>query len=118
MNKISTIVAPFPPSVNTVYSVFRGRKILSVKGRAYKKTIDELLGSDREPITGNVEASYTFYRGDNRKYDISNYVKTIEDCLTIANYWEDDNQLVKITILKGEKDKENPRVEIIIKEVK
>jgi len=35
------IELPWPPTVNTYYTVARGRKILSKKGRAYKEAVEE-----------------------------------------------------------------------------
>lgn len=103
---------PFPPSVNTVYTVMRNRKILSKKGREYKTKVKNLLESPESCHMGPIITQYTFYRGDRRKYDISNFVKTVEDCLTEAKIWGDDSQVVEVHIYKGPIDKENPRVEV------
>jgi crossover junction endodeoxyribonuclease RusA len=111
------ITAPFPPSINTVYTVHRNRKIMSAKGRDYKYEVSQLLGKDREPYKGPISCTYRFYRGDRRKYDVSNYVKVIEDCITDANYWVDDSQVVEMHIFKCEIDRENPRVEIEVVEL-
>jgi len=111
------ITAPFPPSVNTCYTVHRNRKILTAKARDYKYEVSQILGKDRVPFKGPISCTYKFYRGDARKYDISNYVKVIEDCLTDTNFWVDDHQVVEMHIYKCEIDKENPRVEVEVTEL-
>jgi crossover junction endodeoxyribonuclease RusA len=117
MNTLVELTAPFPPSVNTVYAVYRGRKILSTKGRKYKEEVLKLLGTERASLKGPIKCTYTFYRGDRRRYDISNYVKVIEDCLTECKYWVDDSQVIEIHIFKGDVCKTNPRVDIEIEEI-
>lgn len=107
----------FPPSVNTCYTVHRGRKIITAKARDYKYEVSELLGNNRQPLKGAVKCTYRFYRGDRRQYDISNYIKVVEDCLTDAKIWVDDSQVVEIHMYKMAVDKENPRVEIRIEEL-
>ena len=108
------LILPFPVSVNALYGVFRGRKLLSKKGRLYKERVSTILGADREPFSGDIICHYNFYRGDKRKYDISNYVKSVEDCITEANFWHDDSQLVEIVLTKMAVDRDNPRVEVEI----
>ena len=59
----------------------------------------------------------SFYFKDKRKRDLSNHIKFIEDGLVKAGIIEDDNYFVVQELkLKGFVDKDNPRVEIDIKE--
>ena len=109
---VNSFTLPFPPSVNTVYTICRNRKILSKKGRDYKKKVADMIGTYTSSYEGPIGCTYTFYRGDARKYDISNFIKTVEDCLTESKLWKDDSQVTEIHIYKGEIDRENPRVDI------
>lgn len=111
------ITCPFPPSVNTVYTIVRNRKILSAKGRKYKEVFKTKYDTPTETIKGAVRTTYTFYRGDARKYDVSNFIKTVEDCLTEAKFWEDDYQVTEVLMYKMGIDRENPRVEVIVEEI-
>ncbi len=111
-NKTHSFSLEFPPSVNTVYAVFRNRKVLSKKGRMYKEKVADMLGTYTNSYEGPISCTYTFYRGDARRYDISNFIKTVEDCLTESKLWKDDSQVTEIHIYKGEIDRDNPRVEI------
>ena len=86
---------PWPPTVNTYYAVVRGRKILSKKGRAFKKSAKESLMVQKCPKaqTGRIEVNIEASPPDRRKRDIDNLVKPILDALTDYGAWEDDAQV-------------------------
>lgn len=96
------ITLPFPPSVNTLYPIVRGRKILSKKGREYKQEVKKILdGIDYEMITGNIDMCISLILPDNRRRDIDNYNKALLDCLTEQKVYKDDSQVVYLTIRKS-----------------
>ncbi len=64
------------------------------------------------PIEIDVEMEVVLYFGDKRKRDIDNYGKLL-DCLN-GTILVDDSQIQKLTI-KKDYDKEDPRIEIMIK---
>lgn len=72
----------------------------------------------------SAEITYTLYRGDNRRVDLSNVLsihdKFFCDALTKSGFIPDDDckHIKKIVYLHGGVDKDNPRVEIQIKSVK
>lgn len=87
---------PWPPSVNTLYATFRGRRILSRKGREYHKAIEALWLEKRDgrmPLTGRLKVLRIFYPPDRRRRDISNLSKALDDSLTKAGVWVDDSQI-------------------------
>lgn len=72
-----------------------------------------------EPITDYPIVMFaTFYVEDNRRRDLDNMLSTTLDALRHAGILEDDDwkHLPRI-VVTGELDKENPRVEINIKEL-
>ena len=80
------IKLPWPPTVNTYYTIARGRKILSKKGRDYKKNA-------MPPWTGNflsgqVEVNIEAHPPDKRKRDLDNILKPILDLLTNNGVWK------------------------------
>lgn len=100
MNKV-TITLPFPPSVNTYYAVVRGRKILSKKGREYKKETFSLIaesGSANRAMTGRLQVAVRLTPPDRRSRDIDNYCKALLDAITNAGVWGDDSQIKRIVI--------------------
>jgi Holliday junction resolvase RusA-like endonuclease len=96
------IVLPFPPSVNTLYPIVRGRKILSKKGREYKQEVKSILdGVDYDTLTGNIDMCISLILPDRRRRDIDNYNKALLDCLTEQQVYKDDSQIVYLTIRKS-----------------
>lgn len=86
---------PWPPTVNTYYTVARGRKILSKRGREYKvNSIADLIDRDApRGLEGRFEVNMDVYPPDRRKRDIDNLTKPVLDVLTNYGLWEDDSQV-------------------------
>jgi len=90
-----------------------------------KKAYSEALREQLEglSIQTPVEVTYKVYKGSKRRLDKMNVVSVVSkfllDSITDYGCWEDDNDdYVKTeTILPTELDRDNPRVEIIIKEI-
>lgn len=95
---------PFPPSANTLYRAFRGRNILSQKGREfYDQGQAALLPQKRPtvPLAGALEVTIMLCAPTRRGYDVDNRAKGVLDLLTKVGIWADDEQVVKLTIEKG-----------------
>jgi len=95
-----------------------------VNNNAKKVYFEEL----REQLEGlsiqtPVEITYKVYKASKRRLDKMNVVSVVAkfllDAITDYGCWEDDNDdyVKKETILPTELDRDNPRVEIIIKEI-
>jgi len=90
-----------------------------------KKAYSEALRGQLEglSIQTPVEVTYKVYKGSKRRLDKMNVVSVVSkfllDSITEYGCWEDDNDdyVKKETIMPTELDRENPRVEIIIKEI-
>lgn len=108
------ITLPYPPQANHLYTVARGRKILSTKGRQYKDDVAKTCLIARiKPIEGNVSVSFTAYR-PRRTGDLDNLQKGLFDSLK-GFAWIDDKQIIEIHAYRRD-DKNNPRVEVEIVE--
>tara|TARA_R110002153_G_scaffold79474_1_gene202840 strand:+ start:1114 stop:1509 length:396 start_codon:yes stop_codon:yes gene_type:complete len=90
-----------------------------------KKAYSEALREQLEglSIQTPVEITYKVYKASKRRLDKMNVISVVSkfllDSITEYGCWEDDNDdYVKTeTILPTELDRENPRVEVIIKEI-
>jgi crossover junction endodeoxyribonuclease RusA len=111
-NKIK-ITLPFPPSVNTLYATYKGRRILSKEGRQFKKTVELLVGKTT-PTTNEVAVTVEIYR-PRRTSDLDNRLKGLLDSMT-GLFYVDDKQIVEIHAYRYE-DKGNPRAEVEIQEL-
>lgn len=103
---------PWPPTVNTYYTIARNRKILSKRGREYKKTTLE-VGPE---LTGRLEVRIDAYPPDRRKRDLDNIVKPILDLLTDNKVWTDD-ELIDILTIRRKEIKKPGEVRVYIEEI-
>lgn len=84
----------------------------------YKKAIVEQLQD--KPRYNRVAIIYQVFKGDNRRYDIGNVLsihqKYFEDALVETGKLPDDKAelLPMVVYLRGDVDKDNPRVEITV----
>lgn len=114
-------VLPFPPSVNGYWRAFRGRNILSKRGRQYRHDAHvEILASEHATVRmdGRLQVSLDLHPPDRRRRDVDNYCKGVLDALTHAGVWGDDEQIDDLHILKCPPDRDDPRVVVTISEIK
>lgn len=107
---------PYPPSINGYWRNFRGRQIISKRGREYVNLVAEKmleLKLHSEMIGCDVNFSMTINPPTLRKYDVDNFTKGVFDALTKCGFWVDDDQVQQLTVKKGEKVK-GGNVEIIV----
>lgn len=108
------LTLPYPPQANHLYTIARGRKVLSTKGRQYKKAVSDICTVSRvKPLSGELAVTVRVYR-PRRAGDLDNTFKVAMDSLT-GYAWNDDRQIVELHGYRAE-DKSNPRLEVEIKE--
>jgi len=71
---------------------------------------------DGEPLESAISAQIKLYFGTKRKVDIDNFGKILWDSME-GIVFENDNQIQKATVEKFY-DKDFPRIEVVIKELK
>lgn len=97
---------PYPPSINGYWRNFKGRQIISKRGRDYANSVAEKmleLKLHSEMISCNVTFEMTINPPTLRKYDVDNFTKGVFDALTKCGFWVDDEQVQKLTVAKGVK---------------
>ncbi len=101
---VGVIELSWPPTINTYYTIARGRKILSKRGRKYKKlAAQELLAQQPETFKGNVRVHIDAYPPDRRKKrDIDNIQKVLLDVLDEHGVYADDSQVFALSIERKE----------------
>lgn len=91
-------ILPFPPSINGYWRSFRGRQIISARGRKYRADVVAMLRQfGTAPIEHEVSVVIHLYPPDRRRRDVDNYSKSALDALTHAGVWADDYQVRKLT---------------------
>lgn len=95
---------------------------LNVCKRKFKEVMKSQIEL-MEEFKGAVEITYIIYPDTRRKFDIANPCAVIDkflcDAITEFGKWQDDNYHIvrRVTYQMGTVDKQNPRCEIIIKDL-
>lgn len=98
-----TIKIPFPPSVNHLWILTRGRKVIN---KQYQEFIDSIVSAliGRQNLLDDSDyysVSLIAFPSDRRRRDLDNLFKATLDALTRAKIWRDDSQVVEIHAVKG-----------------
>jgi crossover junction endodeoxyribonuclease RusA len=95
------LTLPWPPSINHYWRNFRGRTVISAKGRQWQKdAMAELLlqGVPRNKLSCRLAISIDQYPPDRRRRDIDNPVKVANDLLVYAGVIADDSLIDALSI--------------------
>lgn len=110
-----TLTLPFPPSVNNLF-INAGRK--RIRSPGYRAWADEagyqLNTQHPRTIKGPVTLRYEFQEGqDNRRRDIDNLAKPVNDLLVTHGVIEaDDNRIVRAIDLRWSREVVGVRVTV------
>ncbi len=109
------IVLAWPPSVNHYYTIARGRKILSSKGRSYKiqSSVDMLRQKTPRSHKGPYAVFIRAYPPDKRRRDLDNCFKAVLDSLTDYGAIGDDGMIDDLRIQRFSPVK-GGRIEVVI----
>ncbi len=97
------LTLPYPPTVNTNLRHVGPRVLISKHGRQYRTEVCKQLRTKRiQPIEGDLIVDITINPPDRRRRDVDNVLKALLDSLQSAGVFEDDSQIVRLTIEKHE----------------
>lgn len=121
-----TLVLPWPPSVNKLYSQGghggrHGRRLhpahVAYRERVIGRVIERLGKLPPDPLwdkRATLRLSIRFYPPDRRKRDTSNLLKAIEDALQAARVVEDDVAFFSHRLDRVAIDRPHGRIEVTI----
>ena len=95
---------PFPPTVNSYYSKTQRGIYISRKGREFR---DMCATECREQNAYGLKLDLRLcldvilYPPDKRTRDLDNYMKALQDSLSVAKVWLDDEQIDELHIHRG-----------------
>jgi crossover junction endodeoxyribonuclease RusA len=108
------VTLPLPPSANRYWRNWRGRMVVSAEAQQYKQDVGDVCRHHSiEPMAGAVSVQIDVYRA-RKAGDLDNFLKVAGDSL-IGHAFHDDSQVVEI-IARRFDDKQNPRLEITVKQ--
>lgn len=111
---MSLVILPWPPSVNRYWRTFRGRMLISADGRSYRQEAVIAAMPGQRFGAAKVRVSIDAWLPDNRRRDVDNLLKAPLDALCHAGIYDDDSQIVELSIRRAGLDKANPRLEITL----
>lgn len=116
---IFELYTSYPPTVNNYYVKTQRGVFISNKGRKFR---DELASDAHEQLGGmialpeRVRLEVVAWVPDNRKRDLDNIMKPIQDAMIQANLLVDDSQIDQLFVYRGEKVGPNGQLYIRVSE--
>lgn len=98
------LTLPFCPSQNSYYRHVGNKVLISKHGRAYRREVVALIALQRLKRfkDSRVVVSIMMRPPDKRRRDLDNYMKVLFDSITHSGLWDDDCQVDKLTIERGD----------------
>jgi len=110
-HSISTALDEHPLSVNDAWE---GRRFKTPEYKEFEEICLYTLPKKRM-LRGIVEIEYRFHLKYHKTSDYDNFIKCFQDILVKRGYIEDDRFIYKATIYKIPSEREQDRIEVIIK---
>lgn len=114
-----TLTLPIPPTINHYYGQRpRGGRYIKPAGIAFRAAVAEIVAAAQvEPLLGRVSLFAAIYPANRRRQDIDNRAKSLQDALTAAGVWIDDEQIDELHLVRREVVR-GGQVRIVITEMK
>jgi len=109
---------PFPPSVNRYWRHVGSRVLISKEGREYRQLVVELMKSKKiKKHDGELIVDIRLVPADRRRRDVDNSLKALLDAMQAGGAYDDDSQIIRLTVEKVEPERDAPRSEIVVRHV-
>ena len=107
MSQTYTLTLPYPPSVNNMWATVRGRRVLSKKGRLYRKDVALFCVASGlpRPLPTPIAVHVALYAPDNRHRDLDNIFKAVGDALQASGLLVNDADIDELHIVRKEIDR-------------
>lgn len=97
------LTLPMPPTVNHAYGVRRGGgKFIKPAGVQFRQDVADIVAeAGHQTMAGRVSLFAVIHPADKRRQDLDNRAKALQDALTHAGVWLDDNQIDELHLVRG-----------------
>lgn len=112
------LTLPLPPTINHYYGQRRnGGRFIKPAGEAFRKAVADIVSdAGHKTLEGRLTLFAAIYPADRRRQDLDNRSKALQDALTHAGVWLDDEQIDELTLVRKEVIK-GGQVKVVITEV-
>lgn len=97
---------PYPPSVNHYWRRVGARTLISREGRRYRGEVCAALAAagaaGEQPMAGRLSVRVVAHPPDRRRRDLDNLGKALLDAMAHGGVYEDDSQIDRLTLERGE----------------
>ncbi len=94
---------PYPPSVNSYYRHVGNKTLISREGRLFRAKVVSILAIEEiKQMEGPIQVAICLRTPDRRRRDVDNVLKSLLDALQHGGAYEDDSQIQRLSIWKGE----------------
>jgi crossover junction endodeoxyribonuclease RusA len=108
---------PLPPTINTYYGQHGKRRFVKPAGIAFRQSVAAIVAAaGHATLTGRIELFAAIYPADRRQQDLDNRSKSLQDALTHAGVWLDDEQIDSLHLVRREVVK-GGKVNVVITEL-
>lgn len=111
------LTLPLPPSINHYFARNGNRTYLPAKVTAYRQAVAEIVAAaGHQRLEGRLSLFVAVHPATKAKTDLDNRAKGLQDALTHAGVWIDDEQIDELTLVRREVVK-GGLVKVVIAEV-
>jgi len=98
-----SLTLPLPPTINHYFLRKGNRTFLSAKVREYRQAVAEIVAAaGLKTLEGRLSMFVAVHPATRAKTDLDNRAKGLQDALTHAGVWLDDEQLDELTLVRRE----------------
>ena len=113
------IVLTNPPPLNHIYRYTNRGVYKTHKAKAWQEEAAwEIKLSKPGHFKGEVTVKVEIYPPDKRRRDIDSSLKLLLDAIQDSGAIDDDYQVAELIVRRMEPDRKNPRLELLIDEIK
>lgn len=111
------LTLPLGPSINHYFARSGNRTYLPAKVKEYRQQVADIVAAaGHETLEGRLRLFAAIYPRSKRRTDLDNYAKAMQDALTHAGVFLDDEQIDELTLVRREVVK-GGQVKIVITKI-
>jgi crossover junction endodeoxyribonuclease RusA len=97
------LTLPLPPTINHYFARNGNRTYLPAKVKEYRQAVADIVAdAGHAKLAGRLSVFVAIHPATRAKTDLDNRAKGLQDALTLAGVWDDDEQIDELTLVRRE----------------